>query len=179
MPNEKIPSTTTGIEPINQLLADNSILSTDLSSLMNLRNEFTSKDYFMNTSSLSYLESTGCEKHKSFNLKNESKRYETGERERDQDSSNDQSNISNDKEEYDDDDDDDDGNIKFASETLDQRLDRRKHNKGSAHRKSYPKEVKKRAIALRDSGLSVEEIARILDTAKSNVEKWCSIKVNL
>ena len=41
------------------------------------------------------------------------------------------------------------------------------------------KEVKQRAIALRDSGLSVSEIAKIFDTAKSNVEKWCSIKVSV
>ena len=53
-----------------------------------------------------------------------------------------------------------------------------KNNKGSAHRKSYSKEVKKRSIALRDSGLSVDEISKILNTAKSNVEKWCSIKVS-
>ena len=55
--------------------------------------------------------------------------------------------------------------------------DGRKLNKGSAHRKSYSLEIKKRAIVLRDSGLSIEDVAKILDTAKSNVEKWCSIKV--
>ena len=43
----------------------------------------------------------------------------------------------------------------------------------------YSKEVKRRSIALRDSGLSVDEIAKILDTAKSNVEKWCSAKVRI
>lgn len=58
------------------------------------------------------------------------------------------------------------------------RIDRRKHNRGAPTRKSYSKDVKRRSIALRDSGLSVDEIAKILDTAKSNVEKWCSIKVN-
>ena len=39
--------------------------------------------------------------------------------------------------------------------------------------------MKQRAIALRDSGLSVGEIAKIFGTAKSNVEKWCSIKVSV
>lgn len=58
------------------------------------------------------------------------------------------------------------------------RLDRRKLNHGAPTRKSYSKEVKRRSIALRDSGLSVDEIAKILDTAKSNVEKWCSAKVS-
>lgn len=94
------------------------------------------------------------------------------------------SNIS--KVEHSDDDDNDDDDVDDEDEvdengnvlTIQQRNDRRKNNKGSAHRKSYSKEVKKRSIALRDSGLSVDEISKILDTAKSNVEKWCSIKVN-
>ena len=56
--------------------------------------------------------------------------------------------------------------------------DRRKKNKGSVHRKRYQIDVKRRAISLRDEGLSFEDIAKILDTAKSNIEKWCSKKVN-
>ena len=58
------------------------------------------------------------------------------------------------------------------------RNDRRKNNKGSAHRKSYSIDVKKRAVLLRDNGVGLDEVARMLDTAKSNVEKWCSSKVN-
>ena len=59
------------------------------------------------------------------------------------------------------------------------RNDGRKLNKGSFQRKSYSTEVKKRAIALRDTGLRIESIAKILNTAKSNVEKWCSMKVTM
>ena len=55
--------------------------------------------------------------------------------------------------------------------------DKRRFNHGSIRRKSYSRDVKIRAIALRDSGLDVEQIANILGTAKSNVEKWCSAKV--
>ena len=55
--------------------------------------------------------------------------------------------------------------------------DARKLNKGCNHRKSYSVELKKHAIALKDSGLSAENISQILGTAKSNVEKWCSKKV--
>ena len=57
------------------------------------------------------------------------------------------------------------------------RNDGRKLNRGVSHRKSYSIEIKKRAIALRDSGLTIEDVSKLLDTAKSNVEKWCSIKV--
>ena len=46
-------------------------------------------------------------------------------------------------------------------------------------RKSYSVDFKKRAIELRDSGLRIQSIATLLDTAKSNVEKWCSAKVSL
>ena len=56
--------------------------------------------------------------------------------------------------------------------------DGRQLNKGSAHRKSYPNPLKKCAISLKDCGLSSHNIAQILGTAKSNVEKWCSKKVN-
>ena len=45
------------------------------------------------------------------------------------------------------------------------------------HRKSYSKELKKHAIVLRDGGLTIEAVAKILDTSRSNVEKWCSSKV--
>ena len=58
-------------------------------------------------------------------------------------------------------------------------IDGRKLNKGSFHRKSYSIDIKRRAIALRDSGLRIEAISRLLDTAKSNVEKWCSVKVTM
>jgi hypothetical protein len=67
--------------------------------------------------------------------------------------------------------------MKSAFEKTQHLNDRRKLNKGSTQRKSYPKEVKIRAIALRDSGLSVEDVAKILVTAKSNIEKWCREKV--
>ena len=56
--------------------------------------------------------------------------------------------------------------------------DGRKMKNGSFHRKSYSIDIKKRAIELRDSGLRIDAIAKILDTAKSNVEKWCSVKVS-
>ena len=55
--------------------------------------------------------------------------------------------------------------------------DLRKSNKGCLHRKSYTIAFKKRAIEMRDSGLRIEAIAKILDTSKSNVEKWCYHKV--
>ena len=55
--------------------------------------------------------------------------------------------------------------------------DRRKKNKGSVRRKHYPIEVKRRAISLRDEGLSFQVIAKTLNTFKSNIEKWCSMKV--
>jgi hypothetical protein len=72
----------------------------------------------------------------------------------------------------------DESTSSIKSETESTINDRRKLNKGLSQRKSYPKEVKKRAIALRDSGLSVDDVAKILDTAKSNIEKWCSVKVS-
>ena len=56
--------------------------------------------------------------------------------------------------------------------------DRRKYNKGSLHRKTYSIDVKKRAVLLRDSGISLDDVAKLLGTAKSNIEKWCSVKVN-
>ena len=55
--------------------------------------------------------------------------------------------------------------------------DGRKLNKGANHRKSYSQSMKKRAISLKEGGLSAQNIAQILGTAKSNVEKWCSKKV--
>ena len=55
--------------------------------------------------------------------------------------------------------------------------DHRKHNRGSSHRKSYSIDVKIRAIELRDNGMSVGDVSKVLNTAKSNVEKWCSSKV--
>ena len=57
--------------------------------------------------------------------------------------------------------------------------DGRKRNRGRTHRKSYSAEVKRRAVALRDSGLTMDDVAKTLGTAKSNVEKWCSSKVIL
>ena len=56
-------------------------------------------------------------------------------------------------------------------------VDRRKRNRGCSQRKSYTVDVKKRAIELRDGGMSVGNVAKMLHTAKSNVEKWCSVKV--
>ena len=58
------------------------------------------------------------------------------------------------------------------------RNDGRKQNRGVSHRRSYSIEVKKRAINLRNSGLTIDDVAKLLNTAKSNVEKWCSMKVN-
>ena len=43
----------------------------------------------------------------------------------------------------------------------------------------FSKDHKLQCIALRDEGKTTEEIAQILDTAKSNVEKWCSAKVTI
>ena len=56
-------------------------------------------------------------------------------------------------------------------------FDGRRNNKGATQRKAYSLDIKKRAIALRDSGILITDIARLLNTAKSNVEKWCSAKV--
>ena len=55
--------------------------------------------------------------------------------------------------------------------------DFRKGNKVCFHRKSYTISFKRRAIEMRDSGLRIEAVAKILDTAKSNIEKWCHSKV--
>ena len=55
--------------------------------------------------------------------------------------------------------------------------DGRKRNKGSPRRKTYSDELKKRTMVLKDGGLSTEHISHIIDTAKSNIEKWCSKKV--
>ena len=55
--------------------------------------------------------------------------------------------------------------------------DGRKRNRGRNNRKSYSADVKRRAVALRDSGLTMDDVAKTLGTAKSNVEKWCSAKV--
>lgn len=67
----------------------------------------------------------------------------------------------------------------MSDDTRVNQVDRRKFNRGQKNRKSYSKDIKERSIALRANGLSVEEIAKILDTAKSNIEKWCSYKVLL
>ena len=56
-------------------------------------------------------------------------------------------------------------------------FDGRKYNKGARQRKSYALDFKKRAIAMRKDGLCIQTIAMTLGTAKSNIEKWCSVKV--
>lgn len=58
------------------------------------------------------------------------------------------------------------------------KVDKRKTNHGASHRRSYSKEDKLKCIKLRfEENKTTEEIAKIMVTAKSNVEKWCSAKV--
>ena len=73
---------------------------------------------------------------------------------------------------------DDNSNHDVSTSSKSQYSDLRKRNKGCSHRKSYSMEFKRRAISMRDSGLRIEAIAKTLDIAKSNVEKWCSAKVS-
>jgi transposase-like protein len=54
--------------------------------------------------------------------------------------------------------------------------DKRKNNRGCSRRKSYSVEVKLQCIRLRQSGKTCDEVAQIIGTARSNVEKWCAGK---
>jgi hypothetical protein len=77
----------------------------------------------------------------------------------------------------DDSDDDTPHDVNNLSDGGSRMFDKRKFNRGRAHRRSYSKDIKLQCIALREEGKSSEEVSRIMKISKSNIEKWCGEKV--
>lgn len=73
---------------------------------------------------------------------------------------------------------DSDSDSSVGRHDIEPKTDRRRFNRGTQQRKSYSKDTKLSVIGMRDQGKCTDEISMTMGIPKSNVEKWCSAKVN-